>query len=576
MSLVFIATAALLQVLVLPGQLAISLLRIPIANRLERVLYGAAISLFFNHAVVLALVATGNYNRPLLAALFGAEILAAALIWKRDAKFPLWPRTLPSLWWLPVLGVISFYIWGTITHFDTVFSANDDVASWDRWAMELYRGTLPTITKIYPQLIPANWSIVYAGQGTSAVKAFAKAIMPLFSIGLVLTFASLAIRRREAAPLVASALCAFLLLFYLGPEFAFTGYVDIPLAFFAFLAFYPLHAAKPVQSHDAGLAILFACASSLTKQGGLYVLALVLLYWSTRRLPMERRWLGVIVFSLATVAAWYGYKTLQIFRGEELSHIPFLIGDIHAGRTPWQRLAAACRLWISPPVGPYVSLFFAACTGIGLFRRNTRILTAVLIVPFFFIWAFLFSYEIRTASMLFPFLALAAGMLLTPSVTFRSTIFHEAPWYVPAAAAFTALMLLTLGPLHSDKLIASQIAQARRIGDPAVNQKLYENQQAITGGVLTNYWYFQALPELGHRNRFLQCGHPCTASEVTGRIQAMPEVSHLLVQEAFLLPSTASEFPSCPALRTVFQVGSVRLYKVDRTQLATCVSGKPR
>lgn len=586
MSLLFLALAALLQVLVIPGQLAIAILRLPTANALERILYGAAISLFVNHALVLSLVTAHLYTRASMLGIFAAELLLASVWINRDLQIPV-PRRLftrPGIWTLLLGCIFAYYAFEWLRHFPSVFTANDDVASWDRWAMELSRNALPTITKIYPQLIPASWSIFYVWQGTTVVKAFAKGMMPLFSLGLLLTFVSLKMRRSDSSAITASVICAFLLFFYLGPEFAFTGYVDIPLAFFAFLSFYPLYASVEPRAPDLCLAILFASATALTKQGGLYVLGATLLYWfiSARHIKLERRWKVVTAISLATVAAWYGYKAIQIYNGQELSHVPYLIGGIHEGRTPWQRLVSACRLWMPGVYGKTVALFFAACTIAGLLRRATRFITAVLILPLFFVWALLFSYEIRTASMLFPFLALVVAKIMPQGqhreASAGAASFYRIRWQPMAAVVAGILCFLAVGPLHSDRLMTSQAALARKIGDAAVNEKLYEldKRDPITGAVLTNYWHFQALPELGTRNRFLQCGHPCSTAEVVDQLNSMEDVSHLLVQEAFLLPETAQQLPSCAALEPVMTEGSVRLYRIQRAGLATCVSGRPR
>jgi hypothetical protein len=566
--MLFLGLLGILQIAALPGYLLLRLLKISPDNGPERLAYNFGASLIVNHWIVCALVAMNANGRAAWAAILCIELALLVYLWREHGFrssstfriYPGHPLAIAAVVTLLVFAYLFYLNWGT------VFSLNDDVASWDRWAIEWAHNQWPTITKLYPQLIPANWSITYALLGTTDVKLFAKATMPLFPIATMLLFLGLAQRRKNASYLAGASLYGALLLYYFGPEFIGSGYVDIPLAFFAFLSFYPLYRRPSAQ--DKFLAALFAGGAALAKQGGLYVtvaVAVYLIYSLVRERedrPTKSAWIALL-----SILLWYGGKMLQIFHGEETSHIAYLTGDIHAGRNFWQRIVFACRMLMEHGgrTGPFVAGFFAIFTAAGLFFRRTRFITLALVLPFFFSWAIFFSYEIRTASMLFPFVALVCSLTIPwPSFPYsKPTITGKLYWPAIGAAVIVLVAGLSVTATYSGPAILQrQLALERNVGLPQVNGKLYQSH--VDRPVLTNYWYLQALPDLKQWTRFLQCGHPCSTQEVAAHITQNSELGYLLVQEAFLLPETAQGLGTCSGLETMFVEGTVRLFKIDR------------
>ena len=92
---------------------------------------------------------------------------------------------------LRALIVLLFFIIGIVAiewisrffrnNIGEVFNTWDAVLSWNRWAVDWASNHMPVRTEDYPQLIPANWALIYKIIGTSSIQFFSKAIMPLFS-----------------------------------------------------------------------------------------------------------------------------------------------------------------------------------------------------------------------------------------------------------------------------------------------------------------------------------------------------------------------------------------------------------
>jgi hypothetical protein len=84
-----------------------------------------------------------------------------------------------------------------IHNLGTVFSSWDAVVSWNQWAIAWAASQVPMYTRFYPQLIPANWSITYVLLGTTEIQFFAKSIMPLFALLMLLGLFNLSLQTRN-------------------------------------------------------------------------------------------------------------------------------------------------------------------------------------------------------------------------------------------------------------------------------------------------------------------------------------------------------------------------------------------
>jgi hypothetical protein len=173
------------------------------------------------------------------------------------------------------------------------------------------------------------------------VQGFAKAIMPLFSIAVLLLFLDLGLRKKKAAYLVGLIFYGGLLGYLHDPSYIVSGYVDIAVSFFAFLSFYTLHRSRSENGTRpfsvTWLAVLFASTAAITKQAGLFILAVIPVWIFNKKFlrgpgavfsksaPGRRRQIIKPFLLLLTVGIvvvpWYLFKELQIRGGKDRSEI---------------------------------------------------------------------------------------------------------------------------------------------------------------------------------------------------------------------------------------------------------------
>lgn len=649
----FLGLLGLLQMTILPGWLWIRATGIRTRNPLEEGVYCFAASLILNSPLVYLLTAAGQNNRNAWLAILGAEAVLLVLLtraWKGVRLVPVptpeVPRETPSFLsvGLAALSAVTMLAFVPILfeNWGTVFISNDDVASWDHWAQDWFLNRFPVATDLYPQLLPANWSVTYAMMQTADVKMFAKAIMPFFAVATLLLFASLAWNLKDRIYLAGCSIAGFLFLQYLGRDSLISGYVDVALAFFTFLAFYVLYQEGSSPSRDARfLSLFFATGAALTKQGGLAILIAVALYMVVKRTAVREpdptpalRWSTGL--AIAFVMLWYVPKFYGSFQGR--SNLRFIFHDIHGGRNYAERLWYGCRLFMDAGGRPGVFLFAAAAilTLSGLQFSKTRGLTLGIVLPAFLCWGAFFSYEVRTAALLLPVLALvwcltlqyignhafdkprlgaptaywttailllAAGVLLYYSGEAVPRMRTSYTWPMiligmcaavapivqvgrrlrmdvsaPALSAGIALLVgLAAWPSYADaKLLKQQLLAQRQIGNPAVNAQLYRLHDAgrLNGPILSDYWFLYSLPELGSLSRVLNCGD-CSVATLLGIVAAHRDTDFLLLEDAFLPSSTSAIIGHCPGIDTIFVEGTVRLFHVDRSKLPKACSMDP-
>ncbi len=434
--MLLIGLVSLLQITYLPGALIMRWFRSEGFDRFERLALGFGLSLIVNTWIVTCLVVSRLYSRPALGILILAELaLLIAPVLKNgwgsmyvtwDLRYlrgrllpPTFRSTLGSIVAFATIAIFSylFYLnWGA------VFSQNDDVASWNRWAIEWAHGTLPTRASWYPQLLPTNWSITYVLLGRTDVQMFAKAITVLFPLVTLLLFVNLALKRKASAFLFAAGAYGWILVHYLGITFAMSGYADVPVAFFAFAAFYAIYrrGAEPPSRRDVLLLLLFAFGDLLTKQAGVFTLAIALLYAISYARVRPQFFLlrqrdgpaVLMLWAVVFTAAWFSYKAVQIHNGQDFSAIAALT-QLRPGQGPLQKLFATGEMFwgFRGASGPPVTLTFAIMLIGGVLLKETRRITLGLVIPFLAVYALSFNYEIRNASLAFPFVALISGFV---------------------------------------------------------------------------------------------------------------------------------------------------------------------
>jgi len=182
-----------------------------------------------------------------------------------------------------VLALLSIFwiVRVIIANSGTVFTSFDTIASWNNWAINWVKGELPNGTHHYPQLLTANWSLSYLMMANTTIQIFNKAIMPFFTLFILLMMFDLGITQRKAGYFLAIFFSQLLINKFLG-EFFTEGLGDLPCAFLVFLAFYTLikEINRNIQDRDlfnVGLGAIFVAGGAVTKQGGVFFLVVYLI-----------------------------------------------------------------------------------------------------------------------------------------------------------------------------------------------------------------------------------------------------------------------------------------------------------
>ena len=584
--------AAFLQITIIPGWL------ITRAMRMRPVAYSFGLTLIVNYLLAEWATAFGFYSPAYVYALWTVEAAAVVVILvMRGARVEV-----PIREWsafnrpaiaaaVPALAAVLIAVLMFVTNFGNVFSTGDDVASWDRWGMEWAAGKQPS-SGYYPQLLPANWSITYLAMQTTAVKMFAKSIMPLFVLGSLLLLLDLHRRTKQIAWLLAA---PALLLFY---QYAFSermlvaGYMDVPGGFFTLLTIHSLILLERDAAPDAASflwPVLFASAATQTKQGALYFLAVALVIVLRRgRLPIR-----IAAAAVAIVVNWRLIAAqIRVWRGIESTNLAYLTGAIHEGRNYWERCLHALDLirFARGVEAQWFALPALAMVLLAVMHPHGRRLLLLFVLPFSALWALFFSYELRTLAIVFPaaaycaacgvevalgrtgwwgraaaLLIAALALWMAPVRLFLRTVWaaelaHFWTWPLASCAALAAAfaiarwraldvppvrvniaawiapaaliaILMNATVLTGDVLLRDQEAKRRLIGYPTTNARLYamERRGELCGVVATEYWFLQFLPDL--EKRFHGHGFGELNVETADAIAANPSVRFLLLPD---------------------------------------------
>lgn len=299
-----------------------------------------------------------------------------------------------------------------------IFNACDAVVSWNRWAVDFYNNRIPSGTWHYPQLIPANWSIAYVLSGYP-LQFIPRGMMPIFLILMVYSFIILGIKQRSIIYFLSS-----IFLYQTLMRFYWTdGYVDVPVAFFSILIYICLILTKEESSENDKkkyiiLSFLIACGSAVTKQAGIFLIMvypiLLLIFtrhnfeWTFRRIVKFCCFcLGMIII---IVVPFYLHAETAIRRGLESSEINFLTNGIYNGASYPERFIGACRLFTTAFSSKLLFLIGLFLFVLSLADKTSRILNLSIVIPYFFIWAMFFSYDLRNLAIMFPYFCLGTGV----------------------------------------------------------------------------------------------------------------------------------------------------------------------
>jgi len=454
--------ASLLQIMFLPGLLVL-LLTGTSGGVVRTTLVSFALSMVINFYLTAVLVSLGQFTSSSMYLIFAAEMLSLIFLARVELNRPL-PALInavrarfrehknlitcrytkvESALALLSLATLELFLYNYLSGLGSIFDHGDDVISWNRWAVDWYKGYFPRMTWNYPQLLPANWSISYVFLNESRLQFFAKSICPVFSLFMVLALYDLWVRKRDFSYLCAIPVTAALCMALTGGSMN-KGYADVPVAFMAFMSVYVLLAAGDGEVSDNNKSIVIGsicCAgAALTKQAGLYVVGIypllcyLLVKGSFRNAGSFGKALkiaSIYLLLFVLTAPWYLYTASKIAAGREDSEIRYVTHDIYLGRSIWGRLIdfgakikvnmdALLGSWSLQHMSGFAFVAVIACLAVicallvyftlqSLHDTLCRYLVALLVVPYFCLWIKYFSYDFRNLTLVFPFIGLVVG-----------------------------------------------------------------------------------------------------------------------------------------------------------------------
>jgi len=518
---------ALVQVAFLPGYLITRRLRLD-DGLVGTWIVAFGLSLIVNYHIMLILTLVGLQNRTALCGVIALEFIALVrlqrthppqrpeagtserltrFLRRRDGSDPSDVSIGRLLLLLLGFAALAWFAMFLPKAFTSIFRGYDALVSWNRWAIDWSNGLLPVWTQRYPQLVPANWGMLYTIAG-APLQFLPKGLSVLFPLGTVAMFVDAGLRRSRPEYLLAAVLTAVLMSFHDGRYIA-SGYADLPVAFFALAPFYLLALCNDDGRERSTIVVstLFVIGCALTKQAGLYLAVLfpVLLYAFLRRRSPEGsrtqqlRAIGFVVAAmLVLVVPWFVYKQIQLAHGFDTPGSAYSAG-VHAGRSFSERAARAWLIWKTQLSAPLLWGLVLG-TGLSAFHRRTAVVTLAITLPFTVIWLLFFSYDQRNLALAFPFIGLGAATGVGMASEWVLTRWRRSSGGARRTATALAIagVVLALSVSDRGRIDAAHDRSLRELGSDEMNTFLYAylEQHGFEGPILTNYRLLSLLPEL--------------------------------------------------------------------------------
>lgn len=466
-----------------------------------------------------------------------------------------------------------------VANFGTVFKAWDAVVSWNTWAGEWFNNTIPSPQR-YAQLIPANFSITYSFLNGADIQIFAKSIMPLFTIFTWLLMLDLALEYRKPGGFIGIVILRYMTKKFLGPYIG-EGYVDVALLFFAFLTVYTLLKANHTKEnrsihHYLTLGAIFAAGTALTKQNGLLIfvfyplLAILIINDRSQQNPFAERIKALIkplLIGLAVLLPWYLLNETRILLDLNSTNVEFLMSaERHSGRSYIERFTRAFSI-----LEYYAWLFPFVLVTLPLIPKKFRQISLITIFPYTIIWAFLFSIFERNLAMVFPFLALAAGLGMEGLIDFSLGLLQKIRLQKLKAVYVlipVALLFIGLGQIFTDeKFTQLQIEGQKEALLVNLNEQLYAyfDSEGDYGTIMTQY-PLEYLPIL----QDYKIAEPFAIyEEFYENFSAHPETEYFLVWDKYASQDVMERiefFESVEAIKFLFEEYNLRFYRVQNRE----------
>lgn len=399
-----------------------------------------------------------------------------------------------------------------------IFNAWDSVVSWNRWAGELYSGQFPSLTYGYPMLMPANWSLSYVIQ-KYPLQFIAKGIMSLFFLSIILGSTILGLVKKNLAYLTIPPIMTLISNSYWND-----GMIDIPVTFFVFLLIIIIFEASSEKLDKNRqlyflLGSLVVITSALTKQAGLFFIILYPLLFITiseNKYTLSNIYIYLkqyLLLILVFIVPWYLYIQYKISIGQDSSAVEWITNGIYHGMSLFERFNVASDMFISAFKENFVSFTVAFFFIVSMKNKKVRALNLIATIPYYILWAFFFSYDLRNVYLLFPLIGLSVGTGIIETINIVKFLYFNQDddsssyiYRVVLHLFFIILFLATIGisffklekKISLDGLGTKHTELEKSIGDPFINSAIYEyiGDQTITKNILSNYQYLKYLPIL--------------------------------------------------------------------------------
>jgi len=522
---------AFLQITIIPGVLILKASDFR-GTVLQWMTYAFALSLVASYILVFSLTVIHLYNQVTLLIVLVGEMLGLAWLYKQEIQSPVFeilqdkiekiktefnafvgldaehkPSNSLNILLTAILIALAFtgVVWTVrlfINNFGSVFDAWDAVVSWNRWALTWASGQIPSDNRLYPQLIPINWSLTYVLIGNTTIQAFAKGIMPLFAVFILLSLFDLGMETKSIGFFIGGILAQLLIKKFLVSEIT-NGYVDVAVAFFGFLAIHALIMAGKTMNTSRSdqyllLGVVFAAGATVTKQPGIYIFALypILSYINVLRHNNSglkknlKKYLAPFLFVSLIPISWYVFKQFHSIRNIETFNIPDYF-DITANAYGNISISEQIVTAISQ-FDKYLILFVIIVAGFLLLKPFYRALTILIVLPYPIIWAWVAGYDTRNLAVFIPILALTAGVAIQELYKFsikllRRTTFFGLKLYSLLITLFITILVGIL-TIPSGRLVEQQVQLQKQIFSPSKNEKIYSIiEENPDTKILTNY-----------------------------------------------------------------------------------------
>ena len=549
----FLGALGIVQVLFLPGLIFTSIIDFP-KRFLERLFISIAASMVINYCLVLLLTVCHIYVRPVVIVLLLAE--AGMLIWLNrralntpiEASFLLIKKAfndfverwrnyfnnasegsaleavlkfLYILICLLLAGVALRWILKLFSwNLGSVFNSYDTVAVWNHWALSWAENRLPSSTYRYPQLLPANWSLMYLIMGNSDLQFFAKSYMPLFTFFILVMMVDLGFRKKNAGYFL-GVVVAYLALKKFLSIFLIEGLADMPTAFFAFTALYflILHHDDPRDDayiKNAAMGVLAGAGAGGTKQVGLVFFALYCvlcllfivrpLFHDDRKRTIRLIWVVLAIVMIVVIPLVY--PPINRFRsGLAWMNLKWAwsweLQIIHFVRMTFLYVSAkSARRW-----GKYFYIFMLVIPFAFVIDSLTRAISLLIALPLFVFWGVFASYDFRNLAVAITVFSMCVGLNMQWLVDkgyslIRKIRFEKIRWGIVLSALLILLLLVGRFIYTDDLLMEKQTEKVVKTFSESINRKLLDALADETGDyqILTNY-PLDYLPGLdGHKH----------------------------------------------------------------------------